>query len=98
MTKTSTSTEKPARKMPEAYREKLTKLIATIETQTYASADYSEQVVASLKKVHKAKITDKGQFWQVSMAGITATATGGKRMALANWANAARRALLWGEG
>lgn len=82
-----------AKKKTETPREKLTALIGMIEAQTYASADFSERVVARLVKEHGAKIAEDGPLFSVSMCGITAVAINSRRVALTNWANAARRAL-----
>lgn len=82
-----------AKKLTKAQLAKLPALIALIETFHNVPADQLDAAVKQLRKDHKAKITDKGLFWRVSMCGITATATAGRAFALSNWAAAARRKL-----
>lgn len=54
-------------------------------------------LLVELKDSDDMKLTEKGDVTHISMAGVKASATAGRHMALSNWANAARRRLIQGE-
>lgn len=55
-------------------------------------------LLVELKDSDDMKLTEKGDVTHISMAGVKASATAGRHMALSNWANAARRAINQVEG
>lgn len=90
---------KPAPKpkaKPKLDAARLTRLAERIEVM---KARRLTDLIHELETEEKAKIADKGPAlgWRVSMAGVTATGTGGVLFALSNWANAARRKVRSGE-
>lgn len=90
--------EKPARApKPAADAETLRRLAARIEEM---KTDRFGELVEELEASEGAKTADKGPAlgWQITMAGIRATGTGGLRWAVDSWAMAARRKILEMEG
>lgn len=51
-----------------------------------------DALIDTLKATHGLKLTQPSGHTRASMLGVSATSTAGARMALINWANAARRA------
>lgn len=91
-----TKTPKKAATKRKLVAETLTRLATRIEEM---KGTRLVDLIHELETEQGAKITYKGPAlgWQVRMAGISATGTGGQLIALSNWANAARRKVTSGE-
>lgn len=70
--------------------EYLTELIGMIDGQVLGDVG---DLLATLKKDHKAKDTAKDGWFMIKIAGIEARSAVNHREALKNWCNAARRAI-----
>lgn len=81
---------------PATDTETLRRLAARIEEMRATRMDELIEELAA----EGGRLTDKGpaRGYELKLAGITATGTGGQAWALANWAMAARREVLKREG
>lgn len=73
-------------------REKIELLCAEIAEKN--TPRHRENLLDRLETEEGLKIKEVTGTYKVTMCGLTATGTAGPHMALTNWANAARRALL----
>lgn len=87
-----------AKAKPPAFAD-VEKIMWAIEAIDQEAADHLDRCVQRLTELHKLKMR-KGKDLRVSadMHGITGSPAVTDRIALQNWANAARRALLRAEG